>query len=69
MKDTWLVCIDRGDGLMTRISEHDDMEHIYRRIGQMVLSTGVEQIVVYRNSEEYRRYELKRNKTEEKDYE
>ena len=65
MRDNWIVSVDRGDGSEMRVTEHDDMEHIYRRIGQIVLSTGMEQIIVYNNGEEYRRYELKHKKTEE----
>lgn len=58
--ERWLVVIDRGDGKETRIHEGDDINKVYTRIGQMVLSLGVDQIIVYRNGEEYRRYELKR---------
>ena len=55
----WRVIVDRGDNAETLIHESDDIDAVYRRIGQMVLSLGIEQIIVYRNGEEYRCYELK----------
>lgn len=60
MSEHWLIVVDRGDGKETRICETDDVNKVYLRIGQMVLSLGIEQIIVYFNGEEYRRYELKR---------
>jgi hypothetical protein len=54
----WCIVVDRGDGKETLIHEGNDIDKVYTRIGQMVLSLGIEQIVVYRNGEEYRRYAL-----------
>ena len=69
MNEHWLIVVDRGDDKETRICETDDVNKVYLRIGQMVLSLGIEQIIVYRNSEEYRRYELRHKKDEESDEE
>jgi hypothetical protein len=55
----WRVVVDRGDNAETLIHESNDIDAVYRRIGQMVLSLGIEQIIVYRDGEEYRRYKLK----------
>jgi len=59
-REHWRIVVDRGDGLDTVIHEGYDVSQVCIRIGQMALSLDIAQIVVYRNGEEYRRYELKR---------
>jgi hypothetical protein len=60
--DQWIVCIDRGGSCgEERLTEGVDEQKICLRIGQMMLCEDIERIIVYRNGEEYRRYERKRN--------
>jgi hypothetical protein len=62
----WSVVIDRGNGTETIVVPTTrDIEHVFGRIGQMVLSLDIAQIIVYRDDEEYRRYILKRPEVSE----
>lgn len=61
----WRLVIDRGGGLDTLIVETTDLEGLYRRIGQMVMSLDIEQVAVYRDDVEYRRYVLERSQETE----
>jgi len=60
-REHWRIVVDRGIGIAdTTIYDGYEIDRVFIRIGQMALSLDIEQIVVYRNGEEYRRYELKR---------
>lgn len=58
LRAKWAVYIDRGRG-EEPVAGSEDEDKICRRIGRMVLSPDIERIIVYRNGEEYRRYELR----------
>lgn len=64
MSDYYLVVVDRGGKDLVLAHEGSDINKVYVRIGQMAMSTDIEQIIVHKNSEEYRRYELKRRDVE-----
>jgi hypothetical protein len=55
----WRVIVDLGDNKETLVHEGVDINMAFLRIGQMALSLGIEQIIILRDAEEYRRYELK----------
>ncbi len=63
-REHWRIEVDRGSGLDTTIYDGYEVDRVFIHLGQMVLSLGIEQIVVYRNGEEYRRYELKHASSE-----
>jgi len=63
----WVICIDRGDGNEDPVVSSNDLNHIFIRIGQLVLSLGIEKIIVHCNGQEYRRYVLHRHVTEEEE--
>jgi len=65
--DQWVICIDRGDGKEDPVVSSNDLDHIFMRIGQLVLSLGIEKIIVYCNDQEYRRYVLHQPVTEEEE--
>lgn len=63
----WRVAVDYGDGVKTDVAIEietatTDIDLIYSRIGQSALGDGIDQIIVYRDDKEYRRYILKRPK-------
>jgi hypothetical protein len=56
----WIVCVEYGGYKgCVRAYEGYDIKKAYIRIGQMALSEGIDQIIVYKNCKEYRCYELK----------
>jgi len=55
-KNYYLVVVDRGDGEKTLIHEGNGIYNVYVRIGMMAMSTGIDKITVYRDSEKYRIY-------------
>lgn len=62
MSDYYLVVVDHGSNDLVLAHEGSDINNVYLRIGQMAMSMDIEQIIVYRNSEEYRRYELRKGR-------
>jgi len=55
----WRVMVDYGGG-ETLIHEGKDTRKVYVHVGQQAIVAEAEQIIVYRDNAEYRRYELKR---------